>query len=381
MTISFNSLLFALGLSLISTCLTAQQVQANKDQVLQHVYKSGEEGYACYRIPAVVTTNKGTVLAFAEARKNSCGDAGDIDLVVKRSEDGGKNWGPLELVWNDESNTCGNPAPIVDTQSGDIILLASWNRGEDHEPDIIAQSSEDTRRVYVLRSSDEGKHWTKPHEITKDVKKDNWTWYATGPGSGIQLKEGEHAGRMVVACDHIEANTKKYYSHIIYSDDRGYNWKLGGRTPKDQVNECEVVELQEGMLMLNMRNYDRSQSTRQLAYSYDSGLSWTDMQHAPALEEPICQASMQAYSIAKQNYILFANPASDKARENMSIKYSDDAGKTWQVLQEVYPGPSAYSDMTIVESSKIGLLYEAGQNSPYEGIAWKSFPLSGLEEK
>src|SRR5882757_392163 len=93
-------------------------------QSFNYIYKNGEDGYKCYRIPAMVTTGKGTVLAFAEARKNNCGDAGDIDLVVRRSEDGGKTWGSMEVVWNDSTNTCGNPAPIVDEQTGAVVLLS-----------------------------------------------------------------------------------------------------------------------------------------------------------------------------------------------------------------------------------------------------------------
>ena len=142
--------------------------------------------------------------------------------------------------------TCGNPCAVVDQKTGTIFLLTTWNRGDDHESQIIDQKSKDTRRVFVTQSSDDGVTWTKPKEITESVKSRDWTWYATGPGSGIQIQKGRHKGRLAIPCDHIEAVTKHYYSHIIFSDDHGKTWKLGGSTPEHQVNECEVVELAKG---------------------------------------------------------------------------------------------------------------------------------------
>ena len=190
----------------------------------------------------LIESRPGRLLAICEGRKKDSSDAGDIDTVFKISDDGGATWGPLRVLWDDGENTCGNPCAVRDRQTGTIWLLHTWNRGDDREPAIIDQTSRDTRRVFVSSSRDEGLTWSTPREITADVKRDNWTWYATGPGTGIQLEHGPHAGRLVIPCDHIEAGTKRYYSHVIYSDDQGQTWKLGGTTPQDQVNECEVVE-------------------------------------------------------------------------------------------------------------------------------------------
>lgn len=339
------------------------------------IYISGEEGYACFRIPAILTTKSGTLLAFAEGRKGGCSDTGDIDLLLKRSEDGGKSWSSLAVVWDDGQNTCGNPAPVLDEESGNVLLLATWNRGDDKESEIIAQTSTDTRRVFVLRSSNDGQSWSRPKEITTVVKKENWTWYATGPGSGIQLSKGPYAGRLMVACDHIEAETKKYYSHVIYSDDGGENWQLGGSTPQDQVNECEVVQLKDGRLMLNMRNYDRDQHARQLAYSEDGGMHWQNMRHTPELIEPICQGAMLRYDKDDASYVLFSNPASKEQRVNMTLKGSKDGGETWRELKQLYAGPSAYSDLTKVGAHHIGILYERGEERAYEGISWETIDM------
>jgi sialidase-1 len=217
----------------------------------QVIYRSGDNGYHTYRIPALAVTTKGTVLAFCEGRKHNRGDTGDIDMLIRRSLDDGTTWSEQQLIWDDGENVCGNPCPVVDQKTGTIWLLMTWNRGDDPEKDIIAMKSTDTRRVFITSSENDGKTWTIPKEITELVKKPDWTWYATGPGAGMQIKNGQYAGRLVVPCDHIEAESKRYYSHIIYSDDHGETWRLGESTPQHQVNECMVVELADGRLMLN----------------------------------------------------------------------------------------------------------------------------------
>lgn len=354
-------------------------VSAFAQTALQNaVYVSGEGGYDTYRIPAVVVSKSGTVLAFCEGRVGGRGDSGDIDLIVKRSNDHGETWSNHRVVWSDLRNTSGNPCPVVDESTGIIWLLMTWNRGDDKEPHIIEQTSTNTRRVYVTHSDDDGVTWAEPREITSLAKRPEWTWYATGPGAGIQLKQpGPHQGRLVIPCDHIEAGTKKYYSHVIYSDDHGATWKLGGRSPNDQVNECQVVELADGRLMLNMRNYDRSKKSRQIAYSDNGGGRWTDQKFDAALPEPICQASIRRFS-DDPSVILFSNPNNDSSRENMTVRSSVDEGLTWTKQLVLHPGPSAYSDLTVLKNGTIGCLYERGDDNPYETITFARFSLDAL---
>lgn len=340
------------------------------------VYRAGEGGYHTYRIPSLLVAPGGTLLAFAEGRKGGAGDAGDIDLVFRRSSDGGKTWSPAQVVWDDGPNTCGNPCPVVD--AGTIHLLMTRNLGIDREPDIIAGRSKDTRRVFVAESRDGGKSWSNPREITDSVKPPGWTWYATGPGAGIRLTRGPHPGRLVVACDHIESG--RYYSHAIYSDDRGKTWRLGGTAPEDGVNESEVVELSDGRLMLNMRNHDRSRPGRRTAISGDGGATWGEPKVVAELVEPVCQASFRRLSWPegdRPGAILFSNPASTR-RERLTVRASFDDGRTWPVSRLVDPRPGAYSCLAALPDGSAGLLYEAGDRRPYEAVLFARFPLSWL---
>ncbi|MEM6931103.1 MAG: sialidase family protein, partial [Myxococcota bacterium] len=242
------------------------------------VWASGEDGYHTYRIPAIVRSPSGDLLAFCEGRRGGRGDSGDIDLLLRRSTDDGGSWGESRVLWDDGDNVCGNPCPVVDEATGRIHLLATRNLGRDHEREIIDGTSEGTRTVWVLTSDDGGATWSEPREVTPSTKRADWTWYATGPGVGIRLTRGAHAGRLVVPCDHIEANTKLYRSHVLLSDDHGATWRIGGVAPREGLNECQVAERADGSLVLNMRNYDRRRETRAVTHSSDGGESWGEVQ-------------------------------------------------------------------------------------------------------
>jgi sialidase-1 len=330
------------------------------------VFTGGQDGYHTYRIPAMVVTTKGTVLAFAEGRKQGGGDAGDIDLVLRRSTDGGRTFSAVGVVWDDAGNTCGNPAPVVDRRTGTVWLLMTHNPGTAREKDITAGKPGVTRSVWVTHSDDDGLNWAKPIDITADVKPSDWTWYATGPGAGIQTV----AGRLVIACDHKRPGDRGY-AHVIYSDDAGKTWKLGGSAGPG-TNESRVVELTDGRLMLNMRNYggkDAGRKGRAVATSGDGGRTWSEVTHDGALVEPVCQAAfVRGPIVSNRPTYLFANPASAK-RENLTLRLSDDECETWPRAFVLHPGPAAYSDVALLDDGTILCLYECGSQSPYERIA------------
>lgn len=380
-----GGLLLAAGiaaLSLLATVTFADEPAA-QEPLGMPLFISGQGGYHTYRIPALTVTKRGTVLAFCEGRKRASSDTGDIDLLVRRSIDHGRTWSPPEVVWDDAGNTCGNPCPVVDQETGAVRLLMTWNRGDDDEGRITAGTSKGTRRVFVASSTDDGLTWSIPRDITADVKKPDWTWYATGPGSGIQMETGHHKGRLVIPCDHVQAGTHRMSSHIIYSDDHGETWQLGGSAPDGQVNECEVVELPGGALILNMRNYSRVAKCRQIAVSHDGGITWSDQHPFPALVEPVCQAAIRRGSWdtrQRKGVVYFSNPASETDRVSMTLRASFDDGATWPIHKTLYSGPSAYSDLAILANRHIACLYEAGRRTPYESIVFCSLPIASMRE-
>ena len=336
----------------------------------QPLFISGKDGYHTYRIPAIITTASGALLAFCEGRKRSRSDTGDIDLLVKRSTDGGQTWGEQQVVWDDGANTCGNPCPVLDRDTGIIWLPMTWNDGRDTSKEILARTGHNTRRVFLTCSKDDGVTWAEPWEITKQVKPPDWTWYATGPVAGIQIERGPHRGRLVIPCDHVSGGNRHRSSHIIYSDDHGETWRLGGSSPEPRTDESGVVELTGDRLLLNMRNCDPSRHCRQVAISADGGVTWTDQRFDPALIEPICQGSICRYSWPEQgqSIILFSNPAHKKDRVKLTLRLSRDEGATWPVSQVLHPGPSAYSCLAVLPDHRIACLYEAGQADPYQTI-------------
>ena len=309
------------------------------------VFTSGSEGYHTYRIPGIVLTGEGTLLAFCEGRKTGRGDHGDLDLVLRRSSDGGKTWQPMQLVYEEGGTakiTIGNPCPVVDRKTGTIWL----------------PFCRDNDRVFITKSSDDGRSWAEPVEITPHVKKPEWGWYATGPGHGIQLT----GGRLLVPCDCRDSKGsgdwgKRGRSHVFYSDDHGATWKLGGVTEAG-MNECEVVELADGALLLSMRQY-LGPRQRAFSRSTDGGMSWSKPEHHPQVHCPVCQSSIRRYSLPPQqkNRILYSGPGGP-GRSHMTVRLSYDEGKTWPVAKVIHEGSAAYSDLVVLGDGTIGCLYE-----------------------
>jgi sialidase-1 len=346
------------------------------------VFRSGEHGYKSVRIPSVAATNDGTLLAFCEGRKNSRSDAGDIDILLRRSTDGGKTWEQVQKVWDDAENTCGNPCVVVDRTTGHIWLLLCWNAGDNPEHQVKPGFGQDSRRVFVTHSEDNGQTWVQPKEITTDVKSANWSWYATGPGAGIQIQNGDFRGRLIIPCDHKLWNSHEsiqYYSHVIFSDDHGATWQRGEATPHDKVNECEVVEVANGRLQLNMRNYDPTVNARQIAYSEDGGVTWHNQHIHEALVEPRCQASVRRHSWPdgdQPGIIFFSNPADGEKRVAMTLRASFDHARTWPVEHLLHAGSSAYSCLVTLTDDEVGCLFEIDS---YDKIVFDRVNFEGLQ--
>lgn len=345
--------------------LVAQAVISEKnDPKYEHqvVFAEGEDGYAKVRIPAIVATKTGKLLAFAEGRTG--GDSGPIDLVMKSSTDDGGTWSDIKILWDDGDNTCGNPCPVVDQETGTVWLLLTWNKGSDHEAEIMSGKSEDVRHVYVMSSDDDGVSWSEPKKISQTTRRDHWRWYATGPGNGIQLTRGKHVGRLLIPCnhsDHTDPKEHPYRSHVIYSDDHGVSWKLGG-IQEAKTNESGVVELSDGRVLQQMRSY-HDRGLRAMAVSEDGGESWGKVYLDEALNTPVCQANILRYSWPETkdakvaNLILFSSPRG-KGRQQMTVWISQDDGKTWPEQRLIYTGGAGYSNLVVLSDGQVGLLYE-----------------------
>ncbi|WP_165368298.1 sialidase family protein [Phytoactinopolyspora endophytica] len=339
------------------------------------LWTSGQDGYHTYRIPALAVMPSGTVLAFCEGRRNGRGDAGDIHLLLRRSLDHGRTWEPARVVTAVERFTRGNPSPVVDRRTGTVLLLFSQNPAEHNETDICAGLAE--RTVWVTRSTDDGATWKEPVEITAQVKDPSWTWYATGPCHGIQLR----TGRIVVPCDHAvgvahDRWSDPFRSHVIYSDDGGASWQIGGVLP-DGTNESTVAELPgepAGRVYFNVRNHN-GKGLRGYAYSSDDGETFGELEWHETLVEPTCQGSVVE---GPDDALIFANPASTE-RERLTVRSSTDGGRSWSDGTIVDEGPSAYSDLAITRDGHLLCLYERGDGRPpYDSLRLARLPIADL---
>ncbi|MEU1533363.1 sialidase family protein [Streptomyces fagopyri] len=354
-------------------------------------YTAGRGGYDTYRIPAAVRTGAGTVLAFAEGRHDGEGDTGDIDVVLKRSADGGCTWGPLRVVADGGGNTRGNPAPVVDPRSGRVVLLTCFNGGDVTEARIMRDEAARGlgRRVFVQTSSDDGRHFSAPREITGAVKRPGWRWYATGPGHAIALRHGPHVGRLVVPADHSAAprpgsadtgrEARYYGGHALYSDDGGLDWRLGYVDDSDDgrlnVNESGVAELPDGRLYFSARDQNGTGSRgghRLDAYSRDGGLTLSRPYAVqPSLNEvPVVQGGVLQMP-GPHAPLLFSGPSVPHARRAMAVWSSTDAGAGFTRLATLSSGPAAYSDLVPLGSGRVGILYETGEAGPYDRIEFR----------
>jgi len=336
----------------------------------QMLFESGTLGYSCFRIPAVVRTKAGTLLAFAEGRVNDCGDAGDIDLVMRRSTDGGKTWGPLQVLIEGNGHTRGNPAPVVDYESGRISLLSTYNPGD----------NPNHRVPYLQHSEDDGLTWTDPVDVSDQISKPEWLWwYGTGPVHGIQLHHGPHAGRLVVPCYYGTGTGQPGGVVLAYSDDGGLTWQRGATDERPDTvlrpGESTAVELPDGRILVLAREQGSTPEpgNRAVAVSSDGGETFD----APFVtQHDLSMPMVQASVLSAYDRLLFSAPAHPGAREVMAIRASYDGGESWQTWQEgkvIWWGPAGYSDLVRIDDRLTGLAYEAGVDWAYESIRWIRF--------
>ncbi|OEJ23722.1 hypothetical protein AS594_03745 [Streptomyces agglomeratus] len=349
-------------------------------------YTSGEYGYTTFRIPAALQVPGGALLAFAEGRRDSAADDGDIDLVLRRSFDGGCTWQPLQLVADAGKDTVGNPVPVVDPRSGDIVLVTCRTIGGATKRQVTSgKVAASVRRVYVQRSADGGATWSPQRDITDAVKPPDWRWYAVGPGHGAALRQGPHRGRLLVPANHSAGKTGRSGAHSLYSDDGGHTWRIGyvSRSAGGPLalNESTLTELPDGTVYINARDHDRTaDGTRADAYSADGGLTLSvPFRPQPHLTGPTVQGSvLHVLGPPWRSPLLYSGPSDPDRRLRMQVRTSDDGGRSWRPVLSVSQDPAGYSDLVQTGVGRVGLLYETGPRSSHHTIRFTPLPPDAL---
>jgi sialidase-1 len=353
------------------------------------VFTSGKEGYKSIRIPSVIVTKKGTVLAFAEGRAIAR-DQAQNDIILKRSRDHGKTWGALQLLHDDGRNSLNNPTAVVEQQSGRVFLMYQRIPSHMHERGTNTATGYEGTNIYrtlIIWSDDDGVTWTEPLDVTRSTKHPTGaTTIASGPGIGIQLTRGPHTGRLIIPFN--EGPYWLWNNYAVFSDNRGATWDFGENVPdalvpveklgtRSQINEVQMVELSDGSVRLSSRQF-AGNKVRKTSVSKDGGVTWSPIKDVPELADPSCNASILRYSFddaAGKGRILFSGPDSTK-RENGTVHLSIDDGATWPVKRVLWPGGFAYSVLTKLPDGNVGCLFEA---DGYQRMIFARFPIAWLE--
>lgn len=339
------------------------------------VFASGSNSFASFRIPAIIKAPNGDLLAFCEGRVNSSDDFGDIDIVMKRSVDGGNSWSNLQVVVDVGSLQAGNPAPVVDLldpehPAGRIFLF--YNTGNNHEGEVRKGRGE--RRVVYVTSTDNGKSWAAPVDISAQTHRhgmaEDWRSYANTPGHALQLERGKYRGRLYVAANHSEGQPggrfEDYRAHGFYSDDHGKSFSLSESVGFPGGNESIAAELSGGRLMMNSRNQRGDKRMRIVSVSEDGGNRWAFSFFDSTLIDPVCQGSIVNIGWRDNRAVLaFSNAATTRRRDSLMVRVSLDEGASWKhaLLVDHDPGKkkkdyTAYSDLVLVNKNTLGVLYE-----------------------
>ncbi|MFE8990539.1 exo-alpha-sialidase [Streptomyces collinus] len=351
----------------------------------QVLFKASQEpGYACFRIPAIVRTTSGTLLAFAEGRVLNCGDAADIDIVVKRSTDGGRTWGPLQVVTEGAGDTHGNPAPVVDRGTGRILLAETFNTGRTDAGNCSVPCD---RTPHLQYSDDDGRTWSQPRDLSDEILPEHWnSWYATGPVHGIQLTRGKHAGRLVFGVNTETWNGSRVsanHAALVVSDDGGDSWRVGATDTwpigqdgvfRQKPSEVTLTERADGALLVSGREQDGTDlGHRSQTLSRDGGDTFaTPFRDLPDLYTP----QVQGATLRLGGRMLLSAPADPDRRRTMMVRSSYDGGRTWESVDRgtvVTTDWSGYSDMAAVGGGAVGLLYEGGAVDARDEIRFARF--------
>ncbi|MHC4432479.1 MAG: sialidase family protein [Planctomycetota bacterium] len=338
------------------------------------LFEAGTGGYATYRIPGIVATSRGTLLAYCEARKSLQGDWGTIDIMMRRRADGARTWEEQRKIVTVEGEVAQNPVALKQNlaREGEITInnpVAIVDRQIDA---VHLLYCVEYARCYYMRSDDDGRSFTKAVDVTGTFEKfrDEYDWkvLATGPGHGIQLNNGRLLVPVWLSTGTGGHAHRPSCVSVIYSDDHGRTWQPGQIVVAHPhpVNPSETVPVQlaDGRVMFNIRHESKPRF-RGVSVSGDGATGWSKMMYHEQLPEPVCMASIVRLSQKprhKRNRILFANPHNpdDRRRRNLTVKLSYDEGESWPVARSIEPGISGYSDLAVGGDGQVYCFYERG---------------------
>jgi sialidase-1 len=331
------------------------------------LFLQGDSGYHSFRIPAIVRGENQTLFAFCEARKDNASDFGNIDLVMRRSTDGGISWESMVVIWDNGSYAVQNPCPIYIPQTRTLLLHVIVDR----------------QLHFVLQSTDQGVTWSQPREIS-NLRDSNWVFAGPAPGHGILTSTNRIIIPGMYYLNTSTDNTKEEYwgSYLMYSDDFGQTYSRGMVFPNG-TNECLVTETSNGSVLTILRPNTSTLTTKfvQTSYSGDFGLNSTPSQYNTQLVSPICQSSIIQCTNAKNasfNGLYWAGPYNSDSRINLTIRFSVDNGVSWSNSMVVFEGKAGYSDLVLLPDDVIGVLFERGREVYREKITFCTIPLSAV---
>ena len=329
------------------------------------IRKAGDEGVHTFRIPGIVQTDKGTLIAVYDIRYNNSSDLpGYINIGMSRSTDLGQTWEPMKVIMSmggpGENSGVGDPTILFDQRTKKLWVAALWSKGNRSIAGSKGGLSPDSTGQFLLvNSSDDGTTWSPAINITEQIKIPSWKILFQGPGAGIVMNDG----KLVFPAQYWDASNVPY-STIVYSEDHGATWKGKITGPKSNTTESQVVETQPGTLMLNMR--DNRGAFRSIATTNDMGRSWTEHSTSyQSLPDPVCMGSIIKASVnvkgKTQEVLFFSNPATTSGRYNITVKASLDLGQTWVSKNQLLIDERncyGYSCLTKIDDHTIGILYE-----------------------
>ena len=326
-----------------------------------NVFESGEGGYKSYRIPAIITSPNGDLLAFVEGRVNGVSDFGHIHIVMKRSTDGGKTWSALQVVATNGEFQAGNPAPVVDLldpayPQGRIFIF--YNKGNKPTHELFKGLG--SREAWYKTSTDNGYTWSDEKNITDQVKKNDWYYFDNTPGHALQFHSGKYKGRIYVASSHA-IKGDDFTSHGYYTDDHGESFHMS-ESVCFPGGETTATTLSNDGLMLNIRNESEKPPYRVVAVSRSGGEKWDKVYYDYQLPDPSCEGSiLNLGTIGGKDILAFSNNADTSKRINLTLRISRDSGETWEWSQLVdsKAQTTIYSDLVKLNDHQIGILYEA----------------------